>query len=131
MEKIIIDKALKENLPQIVLANTVNGGITQVQVKLAQSKEGYHASFTMPSAEEDTFRVLLNNQHLEVYRLLRIINQAGELVEMSMLISAFLVPPFVDIERIEATYETGRLHLFAPFREGSQPEAKEIPINQK
>jgi HSP20 family molecular chaperone IbpA len=131
MEKIIIDKALKENLPQIVLANTVNGGITQVQVKLAQSKEGYHASFAMPSAEEDTFRVLLNNQHLEVYRLLRIINQVGELVEMSMLISAFLVPPFVDIERIEATYETGSLHLFAPFREGTQPQAKEIPINQK
>jgi HSP20 family molecular chaperone IbpA len=131
-DKIIIDKNLKKNLQQIALGNIINGGISQTQIKLSQSKNGYHASFAVPAAEESTFRVLLNKQHLEVYRRFRIESETedGEenLLEMSMLITSFLVPHFIDIERIEATYKEGSLQLFAPFKEGEAPDSKEIPI---
>ena len=124
---VIIDKELKKALQSIALANTVNGGITQTEIKLSQSKAGYHASFAVPASEEDTFRVMLNHQHLEVYRRFRL-EDGEDMIDMSVLIGAFLVPPFIDIERIEATYKRNGLHLFAPFKEGAKPSSIEIPI---
>ncbi len=117
MKKIIIDKKLKESLLQFSYANVLNGGITQMQAKLSKTAEGYHAHFKVAAAHEDTFKVLLKDNQLEIYRTFRIDNLISEPVELSALISLFMVPNFVDIKRLEATFQEGGLKLFAPFKE--------------
>lgn len=122
MSRISIDKNLKQNLAQVSYANVLNGGISQTQAKLSQTTEGYHAHFKVPAAHEDTFKVLLKDNKLEVYRTFRLDNFISNPLELSALISLFVVPPFIDIERLEVTFKDSGLKLFAPFKEGQQPQ---------
>ena len=121
MNSVRLDKNLKDSLANYAYANVLNGGITQMQAKLSQTPEGYHAHFKVAAAHEDTFKVLLKDNKLEVYRTFRVDNLISNPLELSALVSLFVVPHFVDIERLEVTFKDNGLKLFAPFKEGQEP----------
>lgn len=125
-----IDPILKDNLQRINLTNTIAGGIAQTEMRLEEKEEGYYAYFRTPASHEDTFKIMLNENHLEVYRFLRVDKIVGESTEIPLVVGAFPLPHFIDVEKIEANYENGVLKVFAPFKKNMGQDSQEIPIRQ-
>lgn len=125
-----IDPILKENLQRINLTNTIGGGIAQTEMRLEQKTEGYYAYFRTPASHEDTFKIMLKENRLEIYRFLRVDKITGESTHIPLVVGAFPVPHFVDVANIEAHYENGVLKVFAPFKKNMGQDSQEIPIRQ-
>ena len=117
---------------QINLSNTIDGGITMTTMELSQSDEGYSAKFFNPAFNGDNYHVEIDQNQLTVYTTL-----SQDFVEYTdegnkLLIPTFLhtfpIPPNVDIDGIEATFEGRTLTVFAPFNSDSNNRSKKIDI---
>lgn len=129
-QAINIDPILKDNLQRINLTNVIAGGIAQTEMRLEQKEEGYYAYFRTPASHEDTFKIMLDENQLEVLRFLRVDKITGESTEIPLVVGAFPLPHFIDTENIVANYENGILEVFAPFKSNTGQDSQEIPIKQ-
>ncbi|WP_242921915.1 Hsp20/alpha crystallin family protein [Pontibacter liquoris] len=126
--KLIKDKELLRNLAQqIDLLNTVGGGISETSVAIKKYKKGAVIQVWAAGVNPESFRVILNNNQLIVLSALQ--NPENPSLAVPLFNKTFMLPPQVDLGRIEAVYQEGQLQVRLPYHEAAgQP--REIEIKQ-
>ncbi|GHA65272.1 Hsp20/alpha crystallin family protein [Pontibacter akesuensis] len=126
--KLIKDKEFLRNIAhQIDLLNTLGGGVSETYVDVEKYKKGAVINVWAASVNPESFKVVLNNNQLTLFSVL----QSDENPEMAapMFNRTFMLPPQVDLKRIEAVYEDGQLQVKLPYHEDTG-KFREIEIKQ-
>jgi HSP20 family protein len=117
----------KELLAQIDFANTVNGGMIETTMNAWREEDGYKLILKAPSIDIEKIEIQAANQRFMVYYMMPVMEGAEE-------IPYFLVnlplSPEVDVERISAKFEDGRLFIRAPFNDWAKGESRHIDIDR-
>ncbi len=126
--KLIKDKEFLRSIAnQINLFNTIGGGVSETYVDIKKYKKGAIISVWAAGVSPEAFKVLLQNNQLTVFSLLQ--NQENPELTVPMFTQVFLLPPQVDIARIEALYQDGQLQVKLPYHDAAM-SPKEIEIKQ-
>ena len=126
--KLIKDKKLLKNIAQqIDLLNTLGGGVSETYVDIKKYKKGAVINVYAAGVDPEAFKVVLHNNQLTVFSVL----QSKENPEMAapLFNRIFMLPPQVDLGRVEAVYQEGQLMVKLPFYE-STGQPREIEIKQ-
>lgn len=126
--KLIKDKQLLKNIAQqIDLLNTLGGGVSETYVDIKKFKKGAVIKVHAAGVDPEAFKVVLHNNQLTVFSVL----QSKENPEMAapLFNRIFMLPPQVDLGRVEAVYQDGQLMVKLPFYE-STGQPREIEIKQ-
>ncbi|WP_245842288.1 Hsp20/alpha crystallin family protein [Pontibacter ummariensis] len=118
---------LKSIAQQIDLLNTIGGGVSETYVDIQKYKKGAVINVWAAGVDPEAFKVVLNNNQLTMFSLLH----SKENAEMAapLFNRTFMLPPQVDLSRVEAVYQEGQLQVRLPYLEGAgQP--REIEIKQ-
>ncbi|MDX5423330.1 MAG: Hsp20 family protein [Hymenobacteraceae bacterium] len=126
--KFIKDKELLRNLAQqIDLLNTIGGGISETYVDIEKYKKGAVINVWAAGVNPEAFKVVLHNNQLTVFSVLQ--SQENPQLAAPLFNRIFMLPPQVDLGRIEAVHQDGQLQVRLPYHEAAgQP--KEIEIKQ-
>lgn len=117
--KLIKDKEFLKNIAyQIDLLNTLGGGVSETYVDIKKYKKGAVIHVSAAGINPESFKVVLNNNQLTLFSVLR----SKENPEMGapMFNRTFMLPPQVDLGRIEAVQENGQLQVRLPYHEGDR-----------
>ncbi|WP_242926195.1 Hsp20/alpha crystallin family protein [Pontibacter vulgaris] len=126
--KLIKDREFLRSIAnQINLFNTIGGGISETYVDIKKYKKGAVIQVWAAGVNPEAFKVVLQNNQLTIFSLLQ--NQNSADLTVPMFTQVFLLPPQVDISRIEAVYEEGQLHVKLPYHDAAI-RPKEIEIKQ-
>ncbi|MFD3002920.1 Hsp20/alpha crystallin family protein [Pontibacter toksunensis] len=126
--KLIKDKQLLKNIAQqIDLLNTLGGGVSETYVDIKKYKKGAVINVYAAGVDPEAFKVVLHNNQLTVFSVL----QSKENPEMAapLFNRVYMLPPQVDLGRVEAVYQDGQLKVKLPFYE-STGQPREIEIKQ-
>lgn len=126
--KLIKDKQLLKNIAlQIDLLNTLGGGVSETYVDIKKYKKGAVINVYAAGVDPEAFKVVLHNNQLTVFSVL----QSKENPEMAapLFNRMFMLPPQVDLGRVEAVYQDGQLRVKLPYYE-STGQPREIEIKQ-
>ena len=126
--KLIKDKQLLKNIAlQIDLLNTLGGGVSETYVDIKKYKKGAVINVYAAGVDPEAFKVVLHNNQLTVFSAL----QSKENPEMvaPLFNRIFMLPPQVDLGRVEAVYQEGQLMIKLPYYE-STGQPREIEIKQ-
>ncbi len=117
----------KELLAQIDFANTVNGGMVESKAQAWREEEGYKLVLNAPSVDIDKIQIQTANQRFMVYYMMDVLE--GEAQLPYFLINLPLSPD-VDVDRISAKFENGRIFIRAPFNDWAKGESHYIDIDK-
>ena len=117
----------KELLAQIDFANTVNGGVIESKAQAWRETDGYKLVLDAPSIDIDKIQIEAANQRFMVYYMIDVLEGDAQLPYF--LINLPLSPE-VDIERISAKFENGRLLIRAPFNDWAKGESHNVEIDK-
>ena len=127
-----IDYNLSKQIAQIAkVANIIGGGISTMQERLTETKEGYLLEIAMPSLSPDAYRIQVKENVLVVFTTISVsteIDSENENTVQPALVRTFPIPNFIDVENIQARYEDGGLKIFAPFNHLGKNFQKDIDI---
>jgi HSP20 family protein len=127
-----IDHTLTQQIAQIAkVANIIGGGISAMQERLTETKDGYLLEIAMPSLSPDAYRIQVKNNVLLVFTTISAsthIDSEEEDTTKPALVRSFPIPNFVDVENIQARFEEGGLVIFAPFNHLGKDFQKDIDI---
>ncbi|MCX2740650.1 Hsp20/alpha crystallin family protein [Pontibacter anaerobius] len=126
--KLIKDKEFLKNIAhQINLLNTIGGGVSETYVDIKKYKKGAVINVWAAGVSPEAFKVVLHNNQLTLFSVL----QSEDNPEMAapLFNRIFLLPPQVDLSRIEALHEDGQLKVKLPYFEGTN-QPREIEIKQ-
>jgi HSP20 family protein len=115
----------KELLAQIDFDNTVNGGIALFDAHAWKSDKGYRLTVDAPSIKPEDIHIEAANQRFMVYYFIPVLG--GEQMLPYFLVNLPLAPE-VDVERISARFEHGKIHITAPFNDWAKGERREIDM---
>ena len=126
--KILKDKELLRNLAhQIDLLNTIGGGVSETYLDVKKYKKGAVIEVWAAGVNPESFRVVLHNNQLTVLSALH--NQDNPQLAAPLFNQTFMLPPQVDLGRIEAVYQEGQLQVKLPYHD-SAGQPREIEIKQ-
>ncbi|AKD02742.1 Hsp20/alpha crystallin family protein [Pontibacter korlensis] len=127
--KLIKDKEFLRNIAhQIDLLNTLGGGVSETYVDIKKYKKGAVINVWAAGVSPESFKVVLHNNQLTLFSVLH--NEENPQMAAPMFNRTFILPPQVDLGRIEAVHEDGQLQVRLPYYEGiNQP--REIQIKQQ
>jgi len=126
--KLIKDKEfLKSIAQQIDLLNTLGGGVSETYVDIKKYKKGAVINVWAASVDPEAFKVVLNNNQLSVFSVLQ--SQENPAMAAPLFNRTFMLPPQVDLGRVEAVYQDGQLMVKLPYFE-STGQPREIEIKQ-
>lgn len=126
--KLIKDKELLQNIAhQVNLLNTVGGGISETYVDVKKYKKGAVIEVWAAAVNPESFRVVLNVNHLTILSALH--SEENPQMAVPLFNRTFQLPPQVDLSRIEAVYQDGQLQVRLPYLE-SADQPREIEIKQ-
>ncbi|WP_162054429.1 Hsp20/alpha crystallin family protein [Pontibacter pamirensis] len=126
--KLIKDKELLKNIAlQIDLLNTLGGGVSETYIDIKKYKKGAVINVWAAGVDPEAFKVVLHDNNLTVFSVL----QSRENSEMAapLFNRMFMLPPQVDLRRVEAVYQKGQLMVKLPYHE-STGQPREIDIKQ-
>jgi len=126
--KLIKDKQFLRNIAhQIDLLNTIGGGVSETYVDIKKYNRGAVINVWAAGVNPESFKVVLHNNQLTLFSIL----SSEENPEMAapLFNRTFILPPQVDLGRIEAVHEDGQLQVRLPYFEGSN-KPREIEIRQ-
>ncbi|MDX5436500.1 MAG: Hsp20/alpha crystallin family protein [Pontibacter sp.] len=126
--KLIKDKEFLKNIAyQIDLLNTISGGVSETYVDIKKYKKGAVVNVWAAGVNPESFKVVLHNNQLTLFSVF----QSTENPQMAapLFNRTFMLPPQVDLSRIEAVYENGQLQVRLPYHEGTN-QPREIEIKQ-
>jgi HSP20 family protein len=111
-------KLLHELLRQGDLMNTVNGGVRETSFKIKQVGKDLMVELSNPSVQPEAFNFTIHRNDLLINVMK--FNEADR-DEQPMIFPLFFkavkIPYFVDISRIEASYENGVFKVLMPYNE--------------
>ncbi len=117
----------KELLAQFDLSNTVNGGMAQAAIRAWQARDGYHLELGMPGIALDKVRIEAVQQRFVIYYPMSVMEGS---IQMPYYLVNLPLLPIVDVERIEARIQDGKIHVFAPFNDWAKGNRKEIALEE-
>lgn len=126
--KLIKDKEFLRNIAhQINLLNTIGGGVSETYVDIKKYKRGAVINVWAAGVSPESFKVVLHQNQLTVFSVLH----SPENPEMAapLFNRTFILPPQVDLSRIEAVHEDGQLQVRLPYFEDIN-KPREIKIKQ-
>ncbi len=124
---------LGEFIRPIDLLNTINGGVCLTTMNLTERENGFVLHVSAPTVEAESFNVFVDTDKLIVFsELPQELNDmiSEKPVRIPMFHHAFDIPPFVNVDKIEAVYEEGELKVFLPFKDNNKIQRK-IDIQQQ
>ena len=126
--KLIKDREFLKNIAQqIDLLNTLGGGVSETYVDVKKYKKGAVINVWAASVDPAAFKVVLNNNQLSVFSVLQ--SKQNPAMAAPMFNTTFMLPPQVDLGRVEAIYKEGQLRVKLPYHE-STGQPREIEIKQ-
>jgi HSP20 family molecular chaperone IbpA len=117
-----------EIIQRIDIANTVQGGVTEPQLKLSQHPEFRQIQLRIPGVSEKDMHVKINNNQLIVYFERRIVS-LGSNISIPYIVYNKQIPYFIDEKNIHAQYHDGELIVQLPFNELTNGYQREVPID--
>ena len=116
MEFLNNKKLLRELLKQADIMNTVNGGVRQTEYKATKIGEDIIIEVSNPSISPEAFNftvskneLLINVMHFEKS------HSDNQITMYPLFFKAVVIPYYVEINRIEATYEQGKFKILLPY----------------
>lgn len=109
------------------LFNTISGGISETNVTINKFKKGATIEVWAAGVSAESFKVMVHNNQLTVFSLLHYNN--NEELTVPMYSQVFVIPPQVDISKIEAVYQDGKIQIRLPYHSAAI-RPKEIEIKQ-
>ena len=126
--KLIKDKEFLKNIAQqIDLLNTLGGGVSETYVDIKKYKKGAVINVWAASVDPEAFKVVLNNNQLSVFSVLQ--SKENPAMAAPLFNRTFMLPPQVDLGRVEAMYQEGQLKVKLPYYENTG-HPREIEIKQ-
>lgn len=118
---------LRELLQQGDFLNTINGGVGMTRLTKEQRDTEFSIIVSAPTLPADAFNVVINDRELIIFSVLP--NNRGERVEdqfinIPMFYRSFDLPPYIDIDNIEAIHDDKELVVVLPFKEGARYNKK-------
>jgi HSP20 family molecular chaperone IbpA len=125
--KVRIDETL---LNSINVMNTLNGGVIEPLVKLAQYPEYRQIRARVPGFEPERLKVEIRNNFLMVFYT-HTFDLAGETVTVPRFVYHKAIPYFIDSQKIYATIEEDELVVKLPFNGLANGYHRSISVNQE
>ncbi|WP_245756186.1 Hsp20/alpha crystallin family protein [Pontibacter chinhatensis] len=126
--KLIKDKEFLRNIAhQINLLNTIGGGVSETYVDIKKYKRGAVINVWAAGVSPELFKVVLHQNQLTVFSVLH--NPENPEMAAPLFNRTFILPPQVDLSRIEAVHEDGQLQVRLPYFEDIN-KPREIKIKQ-
>jgi len=121
-------KVLKELLKQGDLMNTVNGGVRETHFKIEKAGRDLLIELSNPSVSPEAFNFTINGNELLINVMQSDMHNESEYPYMyPLFLKIIKIPYFVEINRIEASYENGVFKILMPYN-NNLPE-KPFKIN--
>ncbi|WP_299761985.1 Hsp20/alpha crystallin family protein [uncultured Pontibacter sp.] len=126
--KLIKDKKFLKNIAhQINLLNTIGGGVSETYVDIKKYKKGAVVNVWAAGVNPESYKVVLHNNQLTLFSVLH--SQENPEMAAPLFNRTFILPPQVDLSRIEAVHEGGQLQVRLPYFESiNQPREIEIKL---
>lgn len=117
---------LRGLLTQGDVLNTINGGVSMAQVVKEHLDDYFSISVSAPSLPAEAFNVVLNDQQLIIFAVLpeSTVKEDDQFFNIPMFYKSFDLPPYIDIENIEAVHEDEKLSIVLPFNDNAQYDRK-------
>ncbi len=109
-------KFFKELLKQADIMNTVNGGVRQTDFKIKKKGNDILIQVSNPSIVPEAFNFTVNKNELFI-NVMHFENSysKGHPVMYPLFFKDIVIPYYVDINRIEATYGHGIFNILLPY----------------
>ena len=121
-------KFLQEITNQIDLVNTLGGGISLPQVKVDKHDKGAVIRVAIPSVSPEAYQIALNQNQLAVMAVHRADNNPE--VANPLFSQVFMLPPQVNLSRIDAIFAGNELQIRLPYHESVfQPRNIDIKLS--
>lgn len=107
---------LRDLLKQSDLMNTVNGGVRKTEFSIKKNGNDILIEVSNPSVTLESFNFTINKNELliNVMRFDKSFSN-GQPVMYPLFFKAFQIPYYVDINKIEATFENGVFKVLLPY----------------
>ncbi len=120
-----IENVFKGTAGQIDLLNTLYGGSTQTSMNVKREDDLLVITLSAPGVKANSFNVLVEGSKLVLYTLLVSTSvQQSEGSSQRLAVPMFLrvldIPPFVDVDHIEAIHERGQVRVMLPIKDEEQ-----------
>ena len=117
----------KELLAQIDFNNTVNGGMVESKAQAWREEDGYKLVLKAPSVDIERIQIQTANQRFMVYYMIDVLESTEQ---MPYFLINLPLSPEVDVERISAKFENGRIFIRAPFNDWAKGATHHIDIDK-
>ncbi|TXK52013.1 Hsp20 family protein [Pontibacter qinzhouensis] len=126
--KMIKDKEFLRNIAHhINLFNTIGGGVSETYVNIKKHRKGAAIQVWAAGVDSKSFKIVLHNNQLTILSMLHSSGDAE--VAIPLFNRTYMLPPQVDLTRIEAIHKHGQLQIKLPYHDAAT-YPKEIEIQQ-
>ena len=116
--KIIKDKEFLRNIAHhIDLLNTVGGGVSETYIDIKKKKKSAVINVWAAGVNPESFKVVLHQNQLTIFSVLQ--SQDNPEIAVPMFNRVFMLPPQIDLSRIEAFYKEGELRVKLPYHDAA------------
>ncbi len=122
----------KELLLSTDVMNTINGGMSQPQIRVEKIDEGYRVNTKITGVAPENMQVDIKNNKLFIFHHIHVDNEDlyNEIKTIPYMVGFFNIPFDVDIKGINASYEDNHLKINMPFNEMADGYHKTIDIKR-
>lgn len=106
-------KFLQDIAHQIDLMNTLGGGISLPQVNIDKQDKGMVIRVAIPTVNPESYQIALNQNQLTIIAAYRSDNNPE--MAVPLFSQVFMLPPQVDLSRIDAVFEGQELQVRLPY----------------
>ncbi len=120
---------LRELLKQGDLMNTVNGGVRETYFKIESKGKDLVVELSNPSIRPEAFNftiqgneLFINVMHVDQHQ------QTQNFIMYPLFFKIIRIPYFVDINKIEASYKSGKFKVLMPYNDNLPDKPYRINI---
>lgn len=107
---------LRELLKQADIMNTVNGGVRKTKYNVKNNGKDIIIEVSNPSISPEAFNFTVNKNELLINVMHFEKSRADNQITMyPLFFKTVIIPYYVDINRIGATYEHGKFNILLPY----------------
>lgn len=119
----------KHLLTTVDLLNTLNGGVSEPYVSFREKPSGRELRVRVPGVSKEMLQVEIQDNHLSVYYHIPM-TTSGKQVYLPKEVTKQIIPYFIEITGINASYEDNELVVKLPYNELSNGYSRKVPIKE-
>lgn len=117
-------------ITSIDVLNTVNGGVSDPQMKLNHFEDSREIRLKVPGIKLEDIHIEVHNNNLSIFYYINIVSD-NKLIQLPRFIYNRSVPYFIDINKINAEIEDEFLIVNLPFNRLANGYHREIKVNER